>query len=233
MHSRLLIAVLLVATTGCHDGILYQMKRANPYYRAEWKRDQKLGTTFVQRQNELKLLSSSIASMSPEQQAEWSGRLEQLIAHDPSAEMRAEAVRIIAKIPGESTLRALNMASTDKSEKVRLVACQAWRDVGGDAAKDMLLTLVNNSNEGVNVRQTAIESLSAFDSEEVRQTLTRLLDDRNPAIQYHTVQSLRKMTGRDYEGDLQAWKDYMQGQDVPEPAGSIAKTLSDFLPIKR
>jgi hypothetical protein len=225
MIRKLICSVSLLILAGCTDGVLYQMKRINPYYRAEWKRDEEIGVTFSQRMEEMKLLRGQMSTMPPEDQVAWAARLEHLVIHDSSPEIRAQALQTIAMVPGESTVRALNAASTDESEKVRLMACRAWKEVGGSEAKDMLLTLANNASETTSVRQAAIKSLSGFDDSEVRTFLSEALNDRSPAIQYEATRSLAQVTGRDFGGDFQAWRDYMEGKDVAEPRTSMASAL--------
>lgn len=233
MIRKLLVILGLLMLTGCTDGVLYQMKRANPYYRAQWQKDRELGITFLERVDELELLAGTLPKMDPAQQADWLNRLEKLIAKDPSPEIRAQALRVISTVPGEASQRAINIASTDSSEKVRLAACAAWGSIKGEAARDMLLTLANNVNETTSVRQAALRGLSSFDEPEVREALTEMLSDRSPAIQYQTTRSLKELTGRDYGGDMQAWRDYMAGTDVPEPQKSVAESLRSSLGILR
>lgn len=233
MIRKLVFLTGLLMLTGCTDGVLYQMKRANPYYRAQWQKDRELGTTFLERVDELELLAETLPTMEPTTQADWLSRLEKLIAKDPSPEMRAQAVRVIASVPSETTQRALNIASTDASEKVRLAACTAWSNLQGEAARDMLLTLANNANETTSVRQAALKSLAKFDEPEVRAALTEMLADRSPALQYQATRSLTELTGRDYGGDMQAWRDYMEGTDVPEPKKSIAESVRSGLGLLR
>ncbi len=226
MFQKLIYSAYLIVLVGCADNLWYQMKRANPYFRAEWKRDQELGTTFVQRLDELQLLESQLVWMPPEEKQAWAQHLERVIASDSSPEFRTRAVQIIAQIPGEAAVRGLNAASTDESEKVRLATCEGWRKLGGSEGRDMLLTMVNNSSETTSVRQAAIESLTDFAAEpEVRSTLSRLLDDRSPAIQYQVTRSLSKVTGQDFGGNLQSWKDFMQGKEVEEPKTSLASGI--------
>lgn len=233
VRISLLIAVGLVALGGCADGLWYQMKKANPYYRAEWKRDEEYGTTFLQRLSELKLLRDRLPSMDPSEQLAWAGRLEQVIAKDPSPEFRTQAVAAIAMIPGEATIRALNVASADSTEKVRLAACNAWQQIGGPEARDMLMTLANKSSESTSIRQSAIEGLAQFNEAEVRETLALLLEDRSPAIQYQVTRSLAKLSGKDFGGDMQAWRDYLSGQDVPEPPKSLTAKVLESAPFLR
>ena len=221
----------LLLTSGCTDAPFYQMKKMNPYFQSQWKKDQELGPTFTDRLAELDLLQNQLAGMDSPQQEQWASQLSAIIQRDPSAEMRARAVATVAAIPVAEAITALNFASGDDVEKVRLAACQAWKQRGDQAARDMLLSLAE-TDESTSVRQAAIDGLSVFsDEEEVKSTLTRLLDDRSPAIQFQVARSLKVITGRDYGGDFEAWKQFMAGEDVPEPTPpSIAERTWNALP---
>jgi hypothetical protein len=229
--------VMLLATSslaGCIDGPFYAMKRVNPFFQKEFKKDRALAPTFDDRMQELTLLESRLPSMAPETQQAWARQLEVLITKEPSPEMRARATKVVAKLPFEEAIRALNSASADESEKVRLAACSAWKVRGDAAARDMLLSLSIRADETTSVRQAAIDALSVFDDGEVFAQMSRLLDDRSPAIQFQVARSLKSMTGRDYGGDFASWKEFLAGNDVPPPAPkSLTATLWDSLPSFR
>lgn len=222
---------LCTCVAGCSDGPFYALKRANPYFQREFNKDKERGVTFENRLEHLDRLQAKLPTMDAAEQATWAASLEQIIRSDPSAEMRARAVKTIAKMPSEAAIRALNAASADDVEKVRLAACKAWKERGDAAARDMLLSLVAKGNETTSVRQAAVEGLGVFDEAEVRTQLTSLLDDASPAVQFQVTQSLKTMTGRDYGGDFESWKQYMAGVDVPVPEPqSMTAVIVDALP---
>ncbi len=225
------LGVSLGMATGCTDGPFYQMKKMNPYFQSQWKKDQELGPTFTDRLTELDLLKQQLSGMGEQQQQQWTSQLSAIIQKDPSAEMRARAVGTVATLSSDEAVTALNFASGDDVEKVRLAACQAWKLRGDQAARDMLLSLAE-TDESTSVRQAAIDGLSIFANEqEVTSALTRLLDDRSPAIQFQAARSLKVMTGRDYGGDFEAWKQFMAGEDVPQPVPpSIVERAWESLP---
>jgi hypothetical protein len=225
---------MFITSVGCTDGILYKMKSINPYYRSEWEKDRQLGTTFSERIEEITLLKSRLPNMEPNEQANWANLLEKLVKSDPSPEMRSLACQTIANIPGETAMRALNSASVDSSEKVRLMACAGLQTRGSEDARNMLLTIASNTKETPSVRRAAIVSLANFkNDEEVKTALARLLDDKSPALQYQTALSLRTITGRDYGGDIQSWRDFMGGKDVPEPEKSLVAGFWDKMSFTR
>lgn len=224
---------LFITVLGCTDGVLHKMKSINPYYRNEWEKDRRLGTTFTERVDEITLLKSRLPSMEPTEQAKWADLLEKLVKSDPSPEMRSLACQTIANLPGDSAIRALNSASTDQSEKVRLMACAGWQSRGGTEARDMLLTMATNAKESPSVRRSAIAGLATFNDDEVKKTLAGILDDKSPALQYQTALSLKTITGRDYGGDIQAWRDFMSGNDVPEPDRSFVASFWERIGFAR
>lgn len=234
---RRLVASLLAGvgiTSGCVDGPLYHMKKANPYFQSQWKKDRELGPIFADRLKELELVNSQLPTMAASEQEKWANQLSSIIQKDPSSEMRARAVAVIAQVPSEAAVTALNFASGDDVEKVRLAACRAWKVRGDAAARDMLLSLAQ-SDESTSVRQAAIDGLAAFPEEaEVKSALAGLLSDRSPAIQYQVAQSLTNITGRDYGGDFDAWKRFMAGEDVIQPPPlSTAEKVWNSLPSWR
>ena len=213
----LLLSFLTLGVAGCADGPFYAMKRVNPYFVYEWQKDSEIGPTFDDRLAEIELLESRLSSMSPEEQGKWASQLYRIIKSDPSPQLRFRAVKVIARIASPVSVEALNQASADEVEKVRLAACKAWAVQGGSSAKEMLMSLAVKEGETPSVRQAAVESLANFDDPEVRELLANLLDDPSPAMQYRVASTLKTMTGKNYNGDMASWKAFLAGQDVPEP----------------
>lgn len=207
----------LFLLSGCVDGPLYALKRVNPYYTAQWKKDREHGPTYDDRYDELIFVKSRLPAMDPAEQAEWSTRLASIVQNDVSAEMRSQAVGAIAGLKTPEATKALNAASSDDVEKVRLAACRAWKLHGGQEAADMLSSIAIRKDETTSVRQAAIASLAALPDANAQSTLARLIDDDSPAIQYQVAQSLGEITGQEYGGDIGAWKQYLASQQ-PAPS---------------
>lgn len=216
---------LLTLLVGCMDGPFYQLKRINPYYLSTWKKDREHGPTYEDRLSELRKLERKLGKMSAEEQSEWANRLELIVREDASPELRATAAQIISKIDSPAAERALNTASTDEVDKVRMMACKAWRQRGGTAARDMLLSMAQ-ADESSSVRQEAILALGGFNEPEVLRSLGGLLEDKSPAIQFSVAQSLASLTGESHGGDIDAWQSYL-GENVgaPQPTKSMPPML--------
>lgn len=236
-HSRLLgrlfVTALLLGTfcpsVGCTDGPMFHLKKLSPWHQREWRKDRNLGPTYSQRLEELALLKGRMASMSSEERDKWANVLEAIAIKDTSPEMRAQAAHALAMTDCEATVRGLNAASSDKVEKVRLAVCKAWGVRRGEQARDMLLSLAK-TDESDDVRQAALAALGNFDDAEVRTMLVESLEHKNPAIQQQAVVSLRSITGRDFGGDFDAWKRYVNGEEVaePEPTTFTARVMQSL-----
>ena len=58
------------------------------------------------------------------------------------------------------------------------------------------------------------------------------LDDRDPALQYVGIQSMKSITGKDYGGDVESWRLVATGGDPPAPkAPSIAERIRRAAPF--
>jgi hypothetical protein len=58
------------------------------------------------------------------------------------------------------------------------------------------------------------------------------LDDRDPAMQYVGVQSMKALTGKDYGGDVAAWRELAGGGSPPlPPPPSLAERLRGWSPF--
>jgi len=205
------------------DGPFYQLKRINPYYRAQWSADQKLGPTFADKIDELYYVEKRLPKMSPTEKEEWANKLETMISEESSPDLRFHAVSAIALIKSPAAERALVTASGDEVEKVRLAACNAWELQGGDQAKNMLMSLAQADSSN-SVRQAAIDGLGKFDDPEVVKSLAILLEDNSPAIQERAVGSLATITGQEYGGNIDQWRRYIGDLNLPASTPGLEGT---------
>ncbi|MEM9364768.1 MAG: HEAT repeat domain-containing protein [Planctomycetota bacterium] len=207
MHRLLVlgVAIFSIHLTGCHDGPLYALKRANPYFTMrEWRNDEKMGVTDHKRREELLALAESIESMPAERQAYWQPHLEQIYENDASAEMRRLAVLAAGRTNDPRVLTLLEDGMDDDSVKVRMEACRALgRQSSDDAARLLAQTLGSTSDR--DVRHAAIDALANHPGTIANNALSNLLRDRNPATQSLVIASLQRTTGQDLGSDPDAW----------------------------
>jgi HEAT repeat protein len=102
----------------------------------------------------------------------------------------------------------------------------------GEAASVPALAGALRSEKDVDVRLAAAEALGNIKSPEAIQALVVALDDRDPALQYVGVQSMKSITGEDYGPDVQAWRAVAAGGTPPSPqTPSIAERLRRASPF--
>ncbi len=226
--SVLAVATVLLLIAGCHDGPLYGLKAANPYYSMkQWKADEALGTTDHVRRAELTKLVRVMPTLPAERQAYWTEHLRQVMEHDTSPEMRRLAILACGTthLPQSSELLAAGMK--DESLKVRLATCDVLgrRD---DAESLRLLAETAGSTTDVDVRNAAYAALGNHRDPMATEALRLALEDRDPATRSLAVESLRRCTGKNYGDDPEVWLAALSGQDVPEQPVQIAERVKNL-----
>jgi hypothetical protein len=224
--------LILCSAVGCVDGPLYSMKRMNPYFRSQWKEDRERGVVYEQRKDEMRLVKDQLATMPAEEQSHWSRVVAEVYAKETSPELRREAILTLSQSPHPEAEKALIRACSDKNDKVRLTACKALAGRNSQAAAQMLSTIAQG-DKNMSVRLAALDALGSFDTDEVRGLLRRSLDDKSPALQFQATVALQKMTGKDFDGNVESWRQYLDGQAVEEPERSLAERLGESMGLRR
>jgi HEAT repeat protein len=226
---RYLSSFLVVASlTGCVDGPLFALKRANPYFRAQWKEDAEKGIVFSQRQEEIRKVRDQIPSMADEEQRRWVAQLANVYDYETSPELKRDAVMALGATLHPDAEAPLIRACSDKNDKVRLAACKALAGRQTESASGMLAT-VAQMDKNMSVRSAAIRSLGTYQNAEAKSLLRKTLDEKSPLLQYEATVALKTMTGQDFGGDVPSWRQFMDGQPVEEPDKSIAERISSSL----
>jgi len=214
----LCIAAGLSSISGCHDGPLYALKAANPYYAmGDWKKDKERGVTDYQRREELAALSSSIATLPAERQQVWAKHLEAMLENDENPEMRRLAIQTAGNMNAVPSIDLIEKGLDDDSFKVRMEACRALSskatlasDQSTEAARMLAATVGTETND--DVRRAAISALTNHKSPIAIDSLKTALRDRNPATQNLVIASLRGVTGENHGDDPQTWIAALDGK---------------------
>ncbi|MDR2756034.1 MAG: HEAT repeat domain-containing protein [Planctomycetaceae bacterium] len=148
----------------------------------------------------------------------------------PDPNMRREAVDAMAKIPHPKRDQYMKEILADSDPFVRISALEALGKTYNGTKKELALLLIENLKKDTDkdVRLTAIRLLaqsfpkpSAKTPDEtitneidtlIVQVLGEALYDKVPAVRYETMQSLHKITGKDYGNDINRWIQYIQYQ---------------------
>ena len=168
---------------------------------------------------------------SPEQR-EVTDQLARQMQVEPDPLVRQAVVGAIAEFRTPMAQQVLEAGLTDENEAVRVACCQALGR-RGETASVATLANVLRAEKDIDVRLAAAEALGKIKSPEAIQALVVALDDRDPAMQYVGVQSMKSITGQDYGPDVQAWRTVATGGSPPPPQSppSIAERLRRASPF--
>ncbi len=232
-HAAIAIAALTslgsLISTGCHDGPLYALKAANPYYSMnEWKQDDELGVTDHERRKQLTVLADTIGTMPAEKQRFWSEQLKNMIENDSSAEMRRLAVRAAGNLSKVSGYTLIDQGLEDDNIKVRMEACRSLGQLTDEQSAQTLAS-VAGTETSEDVMHAALTALANHQNPIAVKALRLALENRNPATRDLAVQSLRDATGKNYGTDPQAWIAALDGTPTPEVETRIADRIGDLL----
>jgi len=216
------IAMLwLLTATGCHR------LPASWYYTWNGYPEEPFETPY-DRVQKYRQLAETAAEKSPQEREQIAQGLSQAFADEPDPIVRAQIVRTLGAYPTASATAALQRALADEHEHVRGAACFAWGRRGGEEAV-MSLSTVLRTEKNADVRLAAVRALGEIGDAKAVPGLAVALEDTNVAVQHRAMTSLEGVTGRYYGKDVNAWRAFAQGQDVPPKTHSIAERVHEYI----
>jgi hypothetical protein len=162
---------------------------------------------------------------SPEQR-ELTDQLARQIQIEPDPIVRMAVVDAIAESRTPIAQQVLEAGLDDKDPGVRAACCKALGR-RADAASVPRLAAALRSDKDIDVRLAATTALGNIKAPEAMQALVIALDDRDPALQYVGVQSMKSVTGKDYGPNVDAWRQVATGGATPPEVPSIAERIRD------
>jgi len=141
--------------------------------------------------------------------------------------IRVAMVRAIAACPGPASAAALREAAKDSDADVRIAVCKALGRQKGPEATAVLREMFAGDVD-MDVRLAAARALGETRDPAAMATLALGLEDRDPAMQYRAVTSLRRIAPQDLGNDAGRWRQYLQGEPAaptPTPTPSMAERL--------
>lgn len=129
--------------------------------------------------------------------------------------IRAELVKAIAACGSPTAADTMRAAMLDGTRDVRIAACEAWAKHGGPQAVPTLSVAVRK-DASVDVRLAALRALGTIGGQDALAVLGTALDDDDPAMQYRAIQSMRKISGKDFGDDVAAWREFAKGGSPQE-----------------
>ena len=166
----------------------------------------------------------------------------------PDPNMRRESVDALAKIPHPDRDRFLQEILRDESPFVRMSALEALGKTYNGSLEDLIGLLLSRAktDSDRDVRLTAVRILgdvtpthkneSRLSTNDVRLReavvleLGDLLQDKIPAVRYMAMQSLHKITGKDYGNNIDRWTQHIRYVKNEVPNLPTERKLSEKIP---
>lgn len=136
--------------------------------------------------------------------------------------IRSEIVLTLGALNSESARKSLLAAGKDPNSKVRISVCEAWASIGDEAASNELARILSSDTDK-DVRFAAAKALGQVGGPHAVSALGTALEDRDPAMQYLAMESLKQTSGQDYGHDVRLWKQYVHGETPLREEKSVAQ----------
>jgi HEAT repeat protein len=212
-YRAALLGLWLLCAPGCKH------VPASWYYAWNGYPKEEIETPFQRSERYRQFMAGAWTTPNPETTESFAADL----ATETDPLVRAEIVRSLATLKGQAADDALARALNDPHEHVRIASCHALGRRGGATSLQALGGVLKNE-QNVDVRLAAVQSMGKIqDPQAVVPVLASALEDSNVAVQNRAMASLEQVTGRDYGRDVNAWRSFAQGQDVPQQHQSIAE----------
>lgn len=184
----------------------------------------KYGPTPVQRIESLKQLAANAPRLSPQERASQAQQLSTRLPNEPNEVIRVQMVRTLGRLQDPSAEAGLKSALFDPEADVRRAAVVALGTLKSPEAAQLLGDALIRDRD-YDVRLAAATALGELGTKEANEALVPALDDRDPAMRFAAIESLRKSSAVDYRGDTAKWREFAQGGNPQPPQTSIAEQL--------
>jgi HEAT repeats len=132
----------------------------------------------------------------------------------------------IAEHPTQLAREVLIAGLNDDDLDVRLACCNKLGSRGEPEAVPALRGVLEG-NEKLDVKLAAADALGKINTPESIAALSLAVKDRDPALQYAGVESLKLLSGQDLGNDVKAWQQFAEQGQPPasQPEVSVADKL--------
>ena len=158
----------------------------------------------------------------------------------PDPNMRREAVDALAKIPHPQRDRYLLEILQDENPFVRLSALEALGKTYSGPKEDWLALLIDRmkTDTDKDVRVASVRILGNVGPKDTTSDsyrtvvleLGNLLYDKVPAVCYESMQSLQKITNKDYGNDINRWAQFIRYVKGEVPDLPAERTFAEKMP---
>jgi len=173
-------------------------------------------------------MGKQAASASPEQREQIAAQVAAAYPREPDPLVRLEMVRTLGACPGPTAEATLREAAKDKDADVRVAVCRALGKQPGTTASEVLRERLASDSD-IDVRLAAAEALGSIRDPSSVAALGTALEDRDPAMQYQAVKSLRRVAPVDLGNDVDRWRQYVKdGSIAPAKPFSLAEAIRNL-----
>ncbi|MCR4414606.1 MAG: HEAT repeat domain-containing protein [Thermoguttaceae bacterium] len=178
-----------------------------------------------ERMRQIRQMASQAARQGPAEQQRVAAELAEMYPNQRDPLIRGEIVRAAGSLSGPAAIALLREGLKDSDPDVRVLACRSLGKLGGPEAS-LALRETLGSDTDPDVRLAAARALGETRDPQAVASLGAALEDRDPAMQYRAVGSLRQVAPVDLGNDVERWRHYVRGEPPPpEKPFSLTETL--------
>ncbi len=167
------------------------------------------------------------AEADDEEQRRLTEQLAMQIRTEPDPLVRLAIQESIAEFSTPVAEQVLLAGLQDEDLDVRIACCQRLGARGDNAVVPALRGVLEKQDD-LDARLAAIDALGGIRTTESVAALAVAVQDRDPAMQYAAVQSLKAVSGQDLGNDVAAWREYATAE---RPVISVASKKKNLLPF--
>jgi HEAT repeat protein len=149
-------------------------------------------------------------------------QLAQQIRSEPDPIVRRAIQETIGEFNTPLASAVILAGLNDDDRDVRVTCCRLLAKRNDPAAVGPLSQIVATDAD-LDVRLAAVDALGEMKTPAAIQGLAAALKDRDPALQFAGVQSMKKASGEDLGNDVEAWRQYAaRSTGAAQPNSAIA-----------
>ena len=229
MKRYLALFLISAVFSGCAEGPLHRFGHMNPWVVERWEKEDQYAMTLYTKRTNIRELAKQTQSQNLSAATEAVAALSQILGEEDLALAKVEAARALGMAKSPVALSALHTALEDPEPEVRIAVCESLGLQANTDSIGRLEGVVNGDTEN-NVRLAAARALGNIPDPSAARALTLALGDRSPALQFRAMESLKQITGENFEGDAERWRTYVKGEiQIDRDPPSFAEQLSRML----